>query len=140
MIDLTSIAESKDFPWAIEQIARLSETDLLSLKVLVDQCAQEIRSQVNAAKAAAVDGNYSDPHWFRAAESAARWKGRMSQAIQVEQAKRRASRRVNAEAEKFMFNTAFKAAAKLVLPDEMYQLCIEKAKQLEAQCDAGSTK
>lgn len=76
-----------------KDLAEAIEDDLLELKVLVDDEIGHIAEQLTEAKAkAASTGDYSDADWYRRATSAKRIKGRLSQRIQNELARRKRAR------------------------------------------------
>lgn len=114
------VANSKNVRWAIEQLPSLTDDELAMAKVEVDNVIGAIRSQVDASKSRAAAGEYDDQEWFRAAESAARAKGRVSQAIQAEMGIRNRRRKEANRERDNTFDARFVVAARIVLSPEQY--------------------
>lgn len=127
---LEEIAECNDFQRCVDEIAALSQEDLLDLKLIVDSYLNDIKHAIQGAKADVVAyGRYSDPKWFASANAAAKWKGRLSQAIQIELRRRKAERATQGRAATIEFAQIFKRCAKEMLDEETYQIIVDAARQ-----------
>jgi hypothetical protein len=70
-------------PWRVEfleSLNGLTYEELATRKQLIDAELADIRAQLTAVRSR---GTYADPQWYRATETAARFKGWQSQTIQT---------------------------------------------------------
>lgn len=71
-------------------VSSLNREDLMEFRILLQEEIDQIAAQLNKAKGnAAANGVYSDPEWYRAAETAKKIRGRYMQEIQLQLRKAR---------------------------------------------------
>jgi len=118
-----------------EDLGKLSDEELSTLKDSVDNDIARIGSQISNAKAQfQATGTYSNPVWFQKAATAKKIRGRLSQKIQVEQGKRREERKkINREIfAKDIVGSLFEAM-NLVLTPNQREMVIAKFRELRGE-------
>jgi len=76
----------------LDNLQEMSDSELLDLKFKIDGEIENIRDQIDRAKADAATGEYSDRNWYWSAVRAKKIKGRQSQQIQNEMSRRKSER------------------------------------------------
>jgi len=65
-------------------ISTLNYQDLSEFRILLQEEIDQIAAALNRARADAAEGRYADPHWYRAAETAKKTRGRWMLEIQMQ--------------------------------------------------------
>lgn len=89
---------------------------LLDMKMEIDSALDDIKNQLDRAKANAQQGIMAEPDWFARINGAKRILGRKSQRIQMELSKRKEQARRDHKS----YQAAFIAVAKRILSADLY--------------------
>jgi hypothetical protein len=126
-------------PVDIDNLPAISDPDLVRLKVLIDEEATRIKTQIADAKTKRItSGVYADRDWYVRAERAAKGFGHISQLVQAEFARRKVARRQASEALSRSFARAFVIIAKRRITPELYAEICAEAEILSASSQDGA--
>jgi hypothetical protein len=103
-------------------LQNLSDIELDKRIVFLCKEVANIKTQVDSAKSASCNGEYSDPTWFRAATHAMRMKNISLQEFYTEKRRRKQQEK---EYRCSRFERIFTEEAKRLLPDDVYKRLLD---------------